>query len=177
MALASSWQVLLNWVEANRIGDLSGVAGILISVVGFAVTLRGVIKSKSAAQRAEEAAKSTRNSIRLLNTIVDFSAAIATLEEVKRLHRSNQWSLLPDRYAALRRILVVLRTAEITLNPDQSAVLQNALSDLSAMEEAVERFLEGSSTPKAAKFNAVISRDIDQLIAVLTELQRANSGA
>jgi hypothetical protein len=84
-----AWSAFLHWMEVQRIGDLSGVAGVLISIVGFTVTLWGVFKSKRAAQAAEEAARSTRDRIRLLDTAVDFSTAIAALEEIKRLHRTG----------------------------------------------------------------------------------------
>jgi hypothetical protein len=165
-------------MEVNRIGDLSGALGIIISLVGFAVTLIGVVKSKTAAQRAEAAAKATRDSIGLLKTVVDFTTAISALEEIKRLHRTNQWVLLPDRYAALRKILVGLRGTDVALSADQQSSLQNALTNLYAVETAVERALEAGAAPaKPAKFNAVLSRDIDALLMALGELQNAHSGA
>jgi len=162
-------------MEVQRIGDLSGVAGILISVVGFAVTLWGVFKSKRAAQAAEEAARSTRDRMRLLDTAVDFSTAIATLEEIKRLHRTGQWSLLPDRYAELRKRLVIVRSTNPNLPDAHRAVLQSAITNLSELETLVEH----SSKPtalKPAKFNAILSRDADDLVAILAELISAKTG-
>ena len=170
------WQSFLEWMVTNHIGDLSGVVGILISIVGFVVTLIGVMKSKTAAQRAEVAAQATRDSIQLLNTVGDFSSAISALEEIKRLHRTAEWALLPDRYAALRKILVVLRNTNMVLSGEQQASLQNALTNLYAVETAVERALEGRVAIKAAKFNVVLSRDIDALLAALVELQNTHSG-
>jgi hypothetical protein len=171
------WQSFLVWMEINRVGDLSGVMGIFISLIGFAVTLIGVVKSKSAAQRAEAAARATRDSINLLTTVVDFTFAISALEEIKRLHRAGQWVLLPDRYAALRKILVSLRNATVMLSNEQQASLQNALTNLYATETAVERALESGVALKAAKFNVVMSRDIDALLAALVELQNKHGGA
>jgi hypothetical protein len=157
-------------MEVQRIGDLAGVAGVLISIVGFAVTLRGVFKSKRAAQAAEEAARSARDRIQLLDTVVDFSAAIATLDEIKRLHRTGKWSLLPDRYSALRRLLTVVRTANPNLLDSQQAVLQNAVTNLYQLEKLVE---QGAKSPalKPAEFNAILSRDADNLSAILQELK------
>jgi hypothetical protein len=172
-----SWQAFLRWIELYQIGDLTSIAGILITLVGFGFTFYGVFKSKNAAQRAEEAARLTRNSIRLLDTVVDFSAAIAILEEVKRLHRTGQWAALPDRYAALRKLLVMLRATSPDLTDNQRATLQNALANLYALETAVERSLGDTSVLKPAKFNAVISRDIDNLIVALAELKAAKTGA
>jgi hypothetical protein len=170
------WLSILYWIEVRRVGDLASIAGILISIVGFAVTLWGVFRSKRAAQRAEEAARSTRDRIRLLETVVDFSAAITILEEVKRLHRTSQWPLLPERYAALRKLLVMLRTTNPNLTAHQRTVLQNSLTNLYELEAAVERSLGNPTTLKPAKFNAVISRDIDDLVATLAELKSAKIG-
>jgi ribosomal protein S13 len=173
----STWHAFLVWIELHRIGDLASIAGVAIAVIGFIATLVGVYKSKNAAQRAEAAARSVRDSIRLLDTVVDFSAAITTLEEIKRLHRANQWAMLPDRYASLRKLLVMLRTTNADLSEGQRVVLQNALANLYALETAVERGLRNNSILNPVKFNAVISGDLDHLIAALAEVKAASTGA
>jgi hypothetical protein len=118
----------------NRIGDLSSVAGIFISIFGFLFTVIGVVRSKNAADRAETAAKETRDSIRLLDTVVDFSAAITALEEIKRMHREEQWAFLPDRYAHVRKLLASLRGTRVTLSNDQKITVQQAISNLRQFE-------------------------------------------
>jgi hypothetical protein len=97
------WVETLAWIAEYRIGDLASIAGVLIALVGFGLTLRGVRKTKSAAQSAAIAAEVTRNSIRRLDTVVDFSAAITILDEIKRLHRGGQWMLLPEPPRVRRR--------------------------------------------------------------------------
>jgi hypothetical protein len=132
------WQVL-TWSDANHLGDLSGILGVFISLIGFLITIIGVYKSQGAAERAEKAAKSTRESIQLLNSVVDFSAAISILEEIKRLHRREDWLLLPDRYASIRKLLISLRSSGPRLSDEQSTVIQTALANLRSIEEQVER--------------------------------------
>jgi hypothetical protein len=101
---------LLSWIRQYGIADWASIVGIAISVVGFIFTLIGVSRSKRAAIQAAAAARAARDEIRLLDTIVDFSAAITTLEEIKRLHRQNDaWQILPDRYATIRKMLIQLR--------------------------------------------------------------------
>jgi hypothetical protein len=78
-----------------HIGDLASVAGLVISIIGFLVTIMGVWRSKSAAERAERAANEARRQIRAYETVADFSATIALMEEIKRLHRANQVSSRP----------------------------------------------------------------------------------
>jgi hypothetical protein len=169
------WSAILAWIGDYRIGDLASIAGVVISVIGFAATVTGVIKSKNAAQRAEEAARATRENIRLLDTVVDFAAAIALLEEIKRLHRTSQWALVPDRCAAIRKLLITLRASNSDLTDRQQTVIQAALTNLLDIEFAIERASANTETLRPAKFNAVLSQDIDQLLAIFVELKSSKS--
>jgi hypothetical protein len=130
----SLWGTLLEWIGSNRIGDLASILGIIIALVGFAVTVTNVIKSKNAARRAEEAARTVRETIRLLDTVIDFSTAISLLEEIKRLHRTRQWALVPDRCATIRKLLVTLRASYDGLSDHQQTTIQSAIANLVALQ-------------------------------------------
>lgn len=170
------WASILKWMEANQVGDLTGVAGIGVSLIGFAFTVYGVFKSKAAAERAEEAARSARDSIHLFDSAVDFTSAIAILEEIKRAHRNKLWILLPDRYAAIRKLLISLRVSNSDLTDAQLTVVQNVLSNLSDIEKLVEKNLDNSGALNGAKFNAVLSSDVDNLVLLLAQLKAAKTG-
>ncbi len=170
------WANTLIFISAYKIGDLASLAGVLISLVGFAVTVVSVLKSRRAAERAQIAAKAARDGIRLFETVVDFTQTISTLEELKRAHRYGQWQILPDRYAAVRKVLISLRTSNPGLTERQNTVIQEALSNLRLYETNVERGLSSGGAPNAAKLNASLSRDIDDLVAVLGEIKMASTG-
>ncbi len=176
MAELNQYAQFLAWIEANRIGDLASIAGVVISIIGFAITIIGVLRSKSAAERAEQAAKATRDTIRLLDTVVDFTAAIGALEEIKRLHRNANWPLLPERYASIRRLLITVRTTNVDLTANQRDAIQLALGNIAVIENSVEKALANPVGLNVAKFNASISNDIDNLLTVLTELKVAKAG-
>ena len=172
----SNYDLFLQWMEVNHVGDLSGVLGIVISIVGFGVTVAGVVRSQRAAEAAATAARETRDSVRLLDTVVEFSAAIAALEELKRLHREANWQILPDRYAHIRKLLATLRTTPILLTPVQKRVITQALINLRKMEDLVERHLKKSSNLDGAKLNRTITDDIDSLLGVFNDLKSMNVG-
>jgi hypothetical protein len=155
----------------NHVGDLASLAGVAISLFGFALTLVGIFLSRRAAEQARCAAEEARDSIRLFDAVVDFSMAITILEEVKRLHRVGQWSLLPDRYSAIRKILITLRSSRVDLSEAQLAIIQGALTTLRSIEKAVEKALGNPQSLKASRFNDVLTGDIDGLIATLEELR------
>jgi hypothetical protein len=170
------WERFLGFVAANKVGDLASIAGVLISVIGFGFTVVGVFQSRNAAERAETAARAARDTIRLFDMVVDFTEAISNLEDIKRAHRSGQWAMLPDRYAAIRKLLITLRTSNPSLTEDQNVVIQEALANLRLHETHIEKGLAAGASPNAVKLNAAVSRDIDQLVQLLTELKMAKTG-
>jgi hypothetical protein len=172
----SFWSAALVWISDQKVVDVASIAGVLISIVGFGVTLHGVRKSKNAAVRAEEAATAMRNSIRLLDTIIDFSAAISLLEEIKRLHRAQAWNALPDRYAALRKLLISVRKG-VDLREDQESMAQGTITNLATIETQVEKAIGANVSPSVHRLNTLLSADLDNLIAVLTDLKAEKSGA
>ena len=168
---------LVSWIQSNGIGDVASVAGVLISVGGFIATLIAVYKAKSAAQQAREAARAARDGIRMFDTLVDFSAAIAAFDEIQRLHRvGDAWPTLLERYAMVRKLLVQLRNSNVLLNDEQKSVIQNALVNIVDIQEQVEKLVATPTSLKPAKFNIILSDDVDGLIAVLTQLKVQGSG-
>jgi len=164
---------VLNWLKANQFADnWADIVGLVVTVLGFTATLIGVFKSKRAAVAAQEAAVATRDQIRLLDTIVDFSAVITILEEIKRAHRSEKdWSVMPDKYASLRKQLILLRETSLQLSDEQLVAIQNAITNLSEIEKRVERHLISGAELRVEKFNATISDDIDRMVGILTQLK------
>lgn len=99
--------LLSNWV------NLVTVLGFVVTTVGFIITIWMLIRTKTAALAAREAAEATKLQLSRRDTISDFSSAIAIMDEIKRLHRARAWDLVPDRYSILRRLLTSIQT----LNP------------------------------------------------------------
>jgi hypothetical protein len=55
-------------------------------------------------------------------------------------------------------------------------VIQEALANLRLHETNIEKYLAAGQSPNAVKLNAALSRDIDQLVQLLTELKMAKTG-
>lgn len=165
------------WLVPNGIGDVASIAGVIISIIGFVITIIATIRSKDAASRAEAASEAVRKNIRFLDSVVDFSTVIAQLEEIKRLHRQHAWSILLDRYATLRKVLISLRGQLVTLTSEQHAVIQSAITNLSQIEQRVERDLAAKLEINVAKVNLTISADIDKLTLLLGRLKSDQGGS
>jgi hypothetical protein len=109
--------------------------------------------------------------IRDYETLSDFSAAIAIMEEIKRFHRVGQIDPLLDRYAALRKVLTEVRKMSPSVNQTMDQTIQNAITTLADMEAQVERSRVTGAAPDFVRFNRALSRDIDELHAVFVEMK------
>ena len=164
----------MQWLIDYHVGDLASIAGVAISIIGFLVTFWNVRRSKSAAERAERAANDARRMIRDYETLSDFSAAIAIMEEIKRLHRIGQIEPLLDRYATLRKVLTEVRKMSPSVNPSMDQIIQSAITTLAAMEDQVERSRVTGAIPDFVRLNRLLSREIDGLHAVFVEMKLAD---
>lgn len=159
-------------IAANNIGDWASIIGLLTAVIGFGVTIFGVFRSKRAAEQARNAVSDVRKDLLHTNTVADFAASVAIMEEIKRLHRQQAWSIMPDRYAEVRKSLITIRTANSDLSILQRSKIQGAIQHFKGIEGLIEEELrtEGNSF-EVAKLNKIVSDQIDNIQEILTELK------
>ena len=163
---------ILGSFPVEAVGAYASIGSIVIALLGFSLTLFNVRKGRTAAQRAETAAKDAVGRLKLYDSVSGFSTAISILEEIKRLHRKDAWEVVIDRYAALKGILVEVRASNANLTQKQSTVVQKVITDLSTMENAVETEMARGGTPQEVpRFNEMLSKDIEKIQAVLAELK------
>jgi cell division protein FtsX len=156
----------------NHLGDIASVIGILISLIGFFITIWNVIKSRKAAQKAEEIVQKVREDISKIETIEEFSKAIATIDEIKRLNRDGAWPILPERYSALRKSLISIKISNPNMPENDKVILSNALRHTSNMEDQIEKFIiDKSLSVDISKFNKIISQQGDRLTEILVSLK------
>ena len=152
----------------NFVGSWASIVGLVLAAVGFFVTIIGVWKSKSAAERAASAATQARDNMIVLHTVDDFATAVAAMEEIKRLHRADAWVALPDRYSDLRKRLVMLRATYGELSDLDRAVIQGTVQHLVTLETKVERALAAGAAPNnVPKMNEIVSQQLDKLSELL----------
>jgi len=170
--LSRMWSDFLAWVDQHKVGALASLAGVAISLSGFAATIFNVARSRTAAQQARQAAEAAREGIRLHNVVADLSAAVQTMEEIQRLHRLNQWQLLPDRYSLLRRHLVAIESANNHLTETQRRSLQTVRADVADMCQQIEWVLDsGDEGGGVSEMNAKLSARTDEVYRILISLR------
>lgn len=151
--------------ELYKLGDLASVLALVITIVGFSITIVQVRRSLRASEEA-------RDHVLQMNAIHELDATIKALEDIRRLHRMNAWEAMPDRYTSVRRDLIAIRIRTPTLSHEHQADLQSALQQLSTTERQVERLMAGAGVISVDRLNDIISKQIDRLTRLLVELQR-----
>jgi hypothetical protein len=160
-----------HFLEIYRIGDYAGLIGLVISLVGFFVTIKTSLNARAAAAQASAAVESMRGDLRRGDTVADFSSALAIMDEIKRMHRSPNLHLLPDRYSQLRRFLVSIRSSNPLLNDTDQQSIQSAIVQFSSLERLVERALEEGGAVSAAKMNSLVSKQSEAIQELLVRVK------
>jgi hypothetical protein len=147
-----------------------------LGLLGLALTFWQVWQAKSAAQASKEAAESTKDSIRIFDTIVDFSSVINVLEDIKRMHRQPNRHLLLERYSSARKMLITIKSAGMISGVDHHTVLQSAISSISLFEKELEKTKADPPVMDTPRYNALVSKNIDSLLGILLEIKQSRAG-
>jgi hypothetical protein len=159
-------------VSNTAFGNIVGILGLIVSIVGFIFTVYQVRKSISAATAARAASERTERDVRRLDMIVDLSAVLTAMKEIKQHHRGGHWEILPDKYADLRSKLITIKIRHPDLGETEKTVLQGSIVQFRGIEKVVERSLHRGTTPaNPEKLSEIVAIEIDKLDEVLASLK------
>lgn len=162
----------INNMVKNNWGDIASVIGLIITIISFIVILINVLRSKRAAEQAKIAVDQVRENLLKMNTIAEFSSALSSMDEIRRLHRQEAWAILPDRYSALKKSLISIKGSNPNMSDEYKKVIQSAIQIFSSIESEVETALSLKQSPQdVAKLNQAISKQIDKLQQILIEIK------
>lgn len=166
------YESIIEYIVKYHIGDFTGIIGLIITIIGFFVTIITVIKSKNAATLTEETVKKVREDLRLYQTVNRFSSALVTMDEIKRLHRQKEWILLPDRYNNLRKSLIAVRCENPILSEDDQKEIQAAIAIFAGLEILIDKHLSSDDQSKIdiPTINGKVSKQIDRIQELLVKL-------
>lgn len=157
----------------NTWGNVSSVVGLVISVLGFGLTIWAVLRAKGAAEQAADAADQAKIKIQKLGTVANFSSAIAAMEDIMRLHRQKDWAGALDRQFELRRILVELKDGGGGLTLDQQTVILGSIEQFKGIERAIEKHTAAATEPKTERLNEVVRNQIVKLHGISITLKNS----
>lgn len=163
------------FITTYQIGDIASIFGLLVAVIGFSATIYNVVKSKSAAIRAEQAADKAVASVQIFQAVSDISKVISILDEIKRLNRVKEWKVLLDRYSTLRSLIVEIKAANPDLSEGKKIQLQSAIQHAANLENKIETATAKGEEPDGIpQMNKIISNVVETLSTLLVEIKIAN---
>jgi hypothetical protein len=158
-----------SWAR-GRWGDLASVAGLILTLFGFGVTLSSLNRTRREVRRI-------RSLLSTMDAVSELSALLAALEELKRLHREGSWVVSLYRYSELRRKCVALRHGGSVFSLEQRSLLLDAIRTLRHMEDRVEQSLQGlTGAPDVPRLNGLVSDQMDRLEGLLTDVKGNEGG-
>lgn len=164
---------LIDFIVKNNWGDVASIIGLIITIISFIVILINVLRSKRAAEQAKVAVAQVREDLLKVDTVAEFSSALSCMDEIRRLHRQEAWEILPDRYSALKKSLISIKSSNPNMSDEHKKVIQSTIQIFTSIADQVETSLSlKESPPDIAKLNQIISKHIDKLQQVLIEIKK-----
>lgn len=151
--------------------------GDLASVVGLVIVIWASLSAKNAAEQARDAAREVKDRIAMLDTLADVSAALAIMEEIKRLQRAGAWPTALDRYSTLRRHLVRVEEINTGLTDIQLDRISKTIAQFRIMEAKVESAIltPGEDELDPVELHAAVSERIDEIERIMIAIKKAGA--
>lgn len=158
--------------------DLTGILGFVITIIGFLVTIHNIRKTRNASEQAQEMVVQLRAQLQAFDLVSEFSTSLAALEEIKRFHRQYEmWSLLPDRYTAVKKSLNAIRTSTKQLDISDINEIEETINLLQTFEAKVDGFLLKKTTqPDGMKMNVALSKKLDKFHTIVARIKNNIGG-
>ena len=159
--------------------NLVGVAGLIATVGGLAIAIRQVIGARRAAEAAEGAASAaqratieTRDAIYGVLTVSDLQRVIGQLQQIKSFHRDQKWDICLNMYQVLRSSLADIRARLPDSASRHRLTLQDAIAEVTLIEDEVETALEDSGDPVDwQQFNSTLNEIQVKLEEIVSSAQ------
>jgi lipoate-protein ligase B len=163
----------IDHIVTNGGGDWASVFGVILSLVGFVITIIAVVRSKSASDQAKAAVMNVRNDIFRIDTVSDCGSALMQLEQIKTFQQRQDWDLLPDKYSSLRKSLISLKNSESLSKDEHQTVLQSTITLVANIEEKIIKALAHKKTDDLdfSKLNPLLSDHADKIQAILIKVK------
>lgn len=121
-------------MPALTLSDWLGLAGIILSLLGFGIAWVQLKKTKNAAESASVSAREAREAIRRLDALLEFNSLSKSIDEMINAFRSESFETLASTVGNARKSLIVAREAHASLPRLHIEKIDAALSFLTDIE-------------------------------------------
>lgn len=124
------------WIK-EEYGNIASALGLVVSIVGFIVTVYKVRKVRKAAEKAQEITREALNRVGQQLFFTQIIAAVRIGQEIGSFCRLKQWGKAFDRCEQLR-ILLANQVEDSRLKDSERLFIASAIDDLSLIVRKLE---------------------------------------
>lgn len=161
-------QIFDDWLLWTNASGWLGFVGIILTLVGFAITIANVVRSRNAAERAAVAANSAVGEVRKLKVITDLSGAISELDGIRRSVRDGQWRDVSDRLSYVRKLLIGVQIQYTTISNEDLEKIKNSVLVFSGVQKDIDKSFVGKTRLSADRINRTLIDEIDSLVEIMS---------
>ncbi len=164
---------MTDYILANHWDSWASVIGLIVAIIGFAITIINVYRSKKAAEQAEEAVTKIRDKILTFDKFGDINTAITILNEIKRLVREKKWDIIIEKIPPLKQTLVSIKGLTPELSKDHKRNILGVIQQLTILEQEIEKTISNKeSVSDIPRINRILTKQIDRMTELLVEIQK-----
>lgn len=150
--------------------QIIGVAGSFLSLLGVAIALFQIRKTRSAAEAAAVAAQAARDALTRSVVLADLTACTTAIDEVKVHVRHSRHESALLRVTDLSKSIVQLQESKQSGSLPKNEV-KRMLTQLGILRDLLERGIQGDATVSPIQVNNTLSQIADSLNAFIGRLK------
>lgn len=152
--------------------DWLNIAGLLLGLLGFAITIWQIRQAKSAAEAAQLAAREAKEVALRTRLYVDLETALAHVARIQEFQRAGDWKGALAFYPYIRGTLAALREHKSALNDELREALELGRERIGDAEYRLDQASQTGRTPKAGELNRHLSELADTLKRIQVRLEK-----
>ncbi|MFY0528850.1 hypothetical protein ACN28I_38715 [Archangium gephyra] len=129
----------------DQYGNMASVVGLVISLVGFFITIVGVTKAKNSAEQAKEISNNLLHQLGTRLFLGNIGEAIRLLNDLRADCRSKSWERAIYHGEHLQRLLISLIESPYLIQVEQTQIT-SAIDDLTLLLRRIESDIDKSKT-------------------------------
>ena len=153
-----------------------------ISLIGFFITICGiiitVIQATKARKSADEASRASREAVQRVakfSNVAMLTSAIEKIERINSFHREKIWHHTPSLCTETRSQLAQIRALDLDISEDGKIIIQRALTNLALIQTHIVNFLDmppdKEGVLKSSRWDSLLAKDCEQLNAIVAKLK------
>lgn len=157
--------------------DWLGLAGIILSLLGFGISIWQIWKVKTAAESARDAAQMAKDGVRRLDSIIGFTSVARSIDDIKEACRKGEFERLPTQFDQARKALITARENNPALDETDHQCIQKSLVFFKTMEIEVLKNESQILENNKSKYLKTLIDISDEIIVLANKVKSGESDA